>query len=96
MINTLLLLRMLLALMLASLVKLARLKCGPENPSMKTILCNSNKFIKSQQIVMSEKNGPAYTMVAIKIETKNALHSLYRGGFWDKNVIIPIGQLLPL
>ena len=39
---------------------------------MKTFLCNSNKFIKSQQIVKSMENG--HTMVAIRIETKIALH----------------------
>ena len=43
--------------------------CGLVNQSMKTILCTSNKFIKSQQIVKSEKNGPAYTSVTIKKET---------------------------
>ena len=40
---------------------------------MKTILCNSNTFIKSQPVVKSEQNGPAYTVVTIKIETLHCL-----------------------
>ena len=47
--------------------------CGLVNKSVKTILCNSNKFIKSQKIVKSEKNGPVYTMVTIKLETSHCL-----------------------
>ena len=50
--------------------------CGLVNQSMKTVLCNSNTFVKSQQIATSVGNGTVHTMVTIKIDTKIALHCL--------------------
>ena len=65
----------------------------PSKPKYENNLCNSNKFIKSQQIVKSVENGPACNGNN-KNSNKNFI-VLFRGGAWAKIMIIPIGQLLP-
>ena len=65
----------------------------PSKPKYENNLCNSNKFIKSQQIVKSVENGPACNGNN-KNSNKNCI-VLFRGGAWAKIMIIPIGQLLP-